>query len=59
MIQNKSLLQEIKISKQQNSLTEKLKLIFYNLITNLLKSSRFKNYDQDTRDEMAFKAYEF
>lgn len=58
-LKESELKKEIEKSKICGSLTENLKMSFVILIDNMLESGNFRNYDEETKDIMRVKAYEF
>jgi len=58
-LKESELKEEISKSKITGVPTEKLKMSFVILIDNLLESGNFRNYDEETKDIMRVKAYEF
>jgi len=58
-VKEEELLKEVFSSKERNAPTEELKIIFYKIIEHFLQSNKFRGYDEETKDIMRIKAYEF
>jgi hypothetical protein len=58
-INEEDLKKEILESKKIGKETEKLKVMFVLIIDHMLEKGNFRNYDEETKDIMRVKAYEF